>query len=162
MKRRSYRRPSIENALFLHQIVEKHGAEKGYLRNLLEACLDYPFITTHGYTPHKDIFTKAAALLYAVITFHPFVDGNKRTALLLTSLFLALNGYQFEYPSDTVEKTIAIAKGELEIPMIATWLKSKCKRRKIELLPLEIERGELRPQINLKQLFRRRRNKNKV
>ena len=134
MKRKhAYKRPSVDTALIIHRIVEEHGAEKGYSRSILEACLDFPFIDTHGYIPYGDIFSKAAALMYAIITFHPFTDGNKRTALLLTSLFLALNGYQFNYPPDTVKKTIAIAKGELSIQDIAKWIRENSIKKRESL-----------------------------
>ncbi len=163
MKRGPYNRPSIENVLFLHRLVEEYGAERGFSKSLVEACLNFPFTETYRHTPYKDVFAKAAALLYAVISFHPFVDGNKRTALLVTSLFLALNGYQFRYPSDTVEKTIAIAEGKIDIPAIANWLKSNCvKRRKNTIFYIEINEDYLRPQIDLKHLLKRKSDKNKI
>ncbi len=39
-------------------------------------------------------------LLYGIVTGHPFVDGNKRTALIATELFLKINGKELEYSKD--------------------------------------------------------------
>ncbi len=76
MNRRIYKRLSYEDVIYLHSIVEKYGAAKGCNVGLLKACLDYPFIDAYGYKPYRGIFAKAAALLYAIISFHPFADGN--------------------------------------------------------------------------------------
>lgn len=54
----------------------------------------------------------------------------KRTALLATSLFLALNGYEFQYPADSVEKVVAIAEEKLDIPDITRWLRKNSRRTK--------------------------------
>lgn len=40
---------------------------------------------------------KAFQLLRLVVANHPFVDGNKRTALVSTVAFYALNGYDLDY-----------------------------------------------------------------
>jgi death-on-curing protein len=54
---------------------------------------------------------------------HPFVDGNKRTALLATRAFLFLNGYALEpAEQDEVAAMIAIADGSLDESGVAAWL----------------------------------------
>lgn len=35
-----------------------------------------------------------------LVANHPFVDGNKRTALNTVSVFYLLNGYRFEYDNE--------------------------------------------------------------
>lgn len=45
-----------------------------------------------GTPAYRDLYEQAAALLHALATNHPLVDGNKRTAWLATAVFLALNG----------------------------------------------------------------------
>jgi death-on-curing protein len=45
-----------------------------------------------GTSAYEDLHEQAAALLHALATNHPLVDGNKRTAWLATATFLALNG----------------------------------------------------------------------
>jgi death-on-curing protein len=45
-----------------------------------------------GTAAYQDLYEQAAALLHAIATNHPLVDGNKRTAWLAAATFLALNG----------------------------------------------------------------------
>jgi death-on-curing family protein len=45
-----------------------------------------------GTAAYADLYEQAAALLHALATNHPLVDGNKRTAWLAAAVFLAVNG----------------------------------------------------------------------
>jgi death-on-curing protein len=40
-----------------------------------------------------DVIAEAAALWESLSQNHPFVDGNKRTAIAATAAHLAINGY---------------------------------------------------------------------
>jgi death-on-curing protein len=58
-------------------------------RNLILSAIGRPY---SGY--HRPLAHKAAALFQAVALNHGFVDGNKRTAVILTSLFIERSGYR--------------------------------------------------------------------
>lgn len=60
---------------------------------LLNSAVSRPQQTFAGKDVYPDIFHKAAALFESLVTNHPFVNGNKRTAWLATTVFLRLNGY---------------------------------------------------------------------
>ncbi|MGB7960030.1 MAG: hypothetical protein WCF46_09065 [Nitrososphaeraceae archaeon] len=63
------------------------------------------------------------------MTFHTYTAGNKRTGLLITQLFLHLNGYDFSYPKDTSDYVLAIAANEnKDIRKIAKWIKENCAK----------------------------------
>ena len=47
-----------------------------------------------AYEPEADISRLAAAYGFGIARNHPFIDGNKRTALVATRTFLTLNGVQ--------------------------------------------------------------------
>jgi hypothetical protein len=47
------------------------------------------------------VLDKAGAILYSIVRGHSFADGNKRTGLLTTYLFLMYNGYVLRVPPDT-------------------------------------------------------------
>ncbi len=47
-----------------------------------------------------DLATQAATLLWGIAEHQGFVDGNKRTALVVTLTFLALNGYVVDLSED--------------------------------------------------------------
>jgi death on curing protein len=98
----------------LHEVVIKHGAEKGIKsEGMLIACIDKPFTNFYKRNPFPTIFDKAYALLYSIAgPFHPFIDGNKRTAFLVISYFLRVNGYEFNYPNNSYEFINSIARNE--------------------------------------------------
>jgi death on curing protein len=47
-----------------------------------------------GKSPYADIVEIAAAYLFYICKNHPFVDGNKRTAMMSAIVFLRLNGIE--------------------------------------------------------------------
>ncbi len=59
---------------------------------LLASAVHRPRARMFGTAAYEDPHEQAAALLHALATNHPFVDGNKRTAWLATATFLAVNG----------------------------------------------------------------------
>jgi len=95
----------------IHRAFIEIEGEPGYLsEGMIEGCIQRAITYVYGFEPFPTIIMKAAALMYCIIVFHPFVDGNKRTAILATSFFLLFNGYEFTIPNDSVEFTIAIAE----------------------------------------------------
>jgi death-on-curing protein len=62
---------------------------------LLESALDRPR-NLIAHKPRSSLFELAATLCVGIAKNHPFNDGNKRTALLVTRAFLYLNGQELE------------------------------------------------------------------
>lgn len=60
----------------------------------LEATLAAPQATFRGAEPYPTPAAKAAAYLVGIAKGHPFVDGNKRTALAAMDVFLCLSGWK--------------------------------------------------------------------
>lgn len=89
---------------------------------LLESALDRPR-NLYAYGDSPTLFDLAAAYAHGNIRNHPFVDGNKRTGLLASVIFLDLNGYAFE-PAETDVVTIinAVADGNADELLLAKWL----------------------------------------
>ena len=58
----------------------------------------------------ESLHEKAFQLLRLIVANHPFVDGNKRTALMSTRIFYALNGLRFDY-GESRRKPRALARG---------------------------------------------------
>ncbi len=75
------------------------------------------------------LFKKAAFLLYHLaFDAHAFADGNKRTALLSTAAFLAMNSYYLSLDGDEKQVEQArimkeTAEGKTSINFLAKWLK---------------------------------------
>jgi death-on-curing protein len=61
---------------------------------LLESAVAAPQASFAGQSPYKDLAEVAAAYLFYLCRNHPFIDGNKRTALSACIVFLRLNGIE--------------------------------------------------------------------
>lgn len=59
---------------------------------LFASAVHRPRARMFGTAAYADLYEQAAALLHALATNHPLVDGNKRTAWLAAAAFLAVNG----------------------------------------------------------------------
>ena len=73
-----------------------------------------------------DLASLAAAYAFGIARNHPFVDGNKRTALLALVTFLGLNGIDFL--ADEAEAAVMIrdlAAGLVNEEGLARWIRDK-------------------------------------
>lgn len=104
--------------------LRQFGGPEG-LRDLgmLESAVDRPHNKwAYGET---DLAVLAAAYAYGIARNHPFVDGNKRAALLSLVTFLGLNGIDFLADEmDTVATIRALAAGELDEDSLAAWVRA--------------------------------------
>jgi death on curing protein len=95
---------------------------------LLESALDRPR-NLLAHKPRSSMFELAATLCVGIAKDHPFNDGYKRTALLVTRAFLYLNGQALE-PSQAGEVTtlVAVAEGSMGERELVEWLKANSSR----------------------------------
>jgi len=115
-----------EVVLTIHtDLLHRYGGEPGVRdRNLLESALAQPKMTTGRIYLHKTIFDKAAAYGFHVCMNHPFVDGNKRVALVLMDIFLQKNGWEIDsLEEETYSMMISLASGKLNKSQLSSWLK---------------------------------------
>jgi death-on-curing protein len=78
-----------------------------------------------------DIAALAAAYGFGIVRDHPFIDGNKRAALITTELFLAMNGAELVVDdAECVLTVLALAAGELEEAAFAAWLRRHVEPRR--------------------------------
>ncbi|MFC7157723.1 type II toxin-antitoxin system death-on-curing family toxin [Halomarina halobia] len=91
--------PSVDLILDLHeQIVEEGDATEPGVRSedAIASTLQYISEGFFDEVP-QTIHEKAVHLMRLLVADHPFVDGNKRTALRTVVVFYMLNGYTFDY-----------------------------------------------------------------
>ena len=62
----------------------------------LESALDRP--ATHAHYERADLATQAAVLAHGIAEGQPFLDGNKRLALVAMLTFLEVNGFSVPVP----------------------------------------------------------------
>lgn len=92
---------NLEDILFIHsQEIEISGGEPNIRdEEGIKACVNAPKASFDGEYLH-DLFGMAASYIACLTTPHPFVDGNKRTALASALTFLYLNGCEIEESYD--------------------------------------------------------------
>ncbi len=108
--------------LTLAEIIEIHanqiqlyGGQEGTIElGLLQSALAQPEASFAGEWLHEDIFSMAAAYAFHICQNHPFVDGNKRTALASALVFLELNGISLDDPKGKLlGAMLEMAKGKM-------------------------------------------------
>lgn len=113
----------IEIVIAIHEEqLAEHGGGAGLRdRGLLESALDRPRAKWHY--QQAPLAELAAAYAYGLARNHPFIDGNKRTALLAIYTFLGLNGAEFDAPEpEAAAMILALAAGEIDEPALARWV----------------------------------------
>jgi death-on-curing protein len=87
---------------------------------LLFSALARPAASAFGVDAYETIELKAAALITSIARNHALLDGNKRTAWVLTVAFLNINGWDLQMTQDEKFTLIlAVAQGSLELDEIA-------------------------------------------
>jgi death-on-curing protein len=82
---------------------------------LLESAVAAPQASFGGKSPYADLADVAAAYLYYLCKNHPFIDGNKRTALGACIVFLRLNGIEPQADGPEWEAlTLAVAESAID------------------------------------------------
>lgn len=68
----------------------------------IASALEIPSASFFGHEKYKTLEEKTSALFYLVIKNHAFPNGNKRTAIILSLLFLMKNGYWLKLSQDAL------------------------------------------------------------
>jgi death on curing protein len=100
-----------------------HGGAAGLRdQGMLESALDRPK-NKRSYE-NAELPELAAAYAFGLARNHPFVDGNKRTALLALYTFLGVNGIDFDVPeAEAAAMIISLAAGEVSEESLTRWVR---------------------------------------
>jgi death-on-curing protein len=111
--------------------INRYGGQAGVRDlGLLESALSQPEASFAGAWLHKDLYEMAAAYAYHLCQNHPFIDGNKRTALASALVFLELNDVSILDPRGRLKTAmIRVASSKLSKDDVAKLLR-KLPRRK--------------------------------
>ena len=106
----------------IHEEVLKHSGGSAGIRDrgALESAVHRP---QFGY--YADLIEEAAALLESLTMNHPFVDGNKRTALASVETFLDYNDYTISAGSHEIFDFFMknLKTNTFRFPVILEWLR---------------------------------------
>lgn len=96
--------------------IERYGGSHGIRdMNLLSSSAAMPYASFSGEFLHADIYEMAAAYAFHICQNHPFIDGNKRTALAAALVFLELNKVSItDSEGRLYDAMIAVAEGRLD------------------------------------------------
>ena len=118
---------TLNEVLEVHrQVIAQSGGAEGLMHlPALESALAQPQMTFGGEDLYPTLVDKAAALGYALIKNHPFLDGNKRTGHAAMEVFLVLNGYEIHADVEEQEHVILqVAASEIDREEFTTWLRT--------------------------------------
>ena len=106
--------------------IEHYGGTAGTRDiNLLSSAVAMPYASFSGNFLHRDIYEMAAAYAFHICQNHPFIDGNKRTALASALVFLDVNGISIsDSEGKLYEATMDIASGKLKKEEFANILRN--------------------------------------
>ena len=115
---------TAQQVLFIHaRLINTTGGEHG-LRDLglLESAVAKPQATFDSEDRYPDLWHKAVALMASLAQNHPYVDGNKRTAITSAAMFLKLNGYSLQTTNEELERfTLWVVNKRPSLAEIVNW-----------------------------------------
>jgi death on curing protein len=113
---------AVAIAAHAEQLAEHGGGEGVRDLGLLESAMARPQnLAQYG---EPDIAELAASYAFGIARNHPFVDGNKRTAAVVSETFLVLNGGSLlASDAELVVAFVALAAGELSEEELTNWFR---------------------------------------
>jgi len=104
--------------------IAEHGGLPGVRdQGALDAALARP--ENKAAYGEPTVLELAAAYAYGIACNHPFSDGNKRTAFIVSALFLDEQGFAVEASKEEIVRTfLALAAGEMTEEALADWFRS--------------------------------------
>jgi len=114
--------PAVAEAAHAEQLAEHGGGEGVRDAGLMASALARPRnLVVYG---DPDAATLAAAYAFGIARNHPFVDGNKRTAAVVSETFLMLNSYDLTATdAEVVVAFVALAAGEFTEAELTDWFR---------------------------------------
>ena len=115
----------VDLVLAIHDMqIAEHGGGAGVRDpGLLESALTRPLnLAAYG---APETCALAAAYAFGIARNHPFIDGNKRTALVACELFLDLNGVELKADDAAcVAMFLNLAAGDVSEETLTDWLRA--------------------------------------
>ena len=111
--------------------IKRYGGQQG-IRDvgLLESALSQPEASFSGEWLHQDLHEMASAYAYHLCQNHPFLDGNKRTALACALVFLEVNGVMISDPKGLLKnEMLQVASGKIGKAKFAALLQKLPQRK---------------------------------
>lgn len=122
-------RQDVVLAIHAAQLAEHGGLDGVRDRNGLESALASPQNLLAYGNPKPDFAALAAQYAFAIARNQVFVDGNKRTALVVCRTFLLLNGQNLIATNEEkYHAIIKLAEGSTDVDQMAEWIRSRMQK----------------------------------
>ena len=111
---------NLEEVLYIHhRVIEDYGGIHGVRdSHRLKSAV-------HKFSEQTDPLLAASYVVRDIIEYHPFTDGNKRTAVTVMAIYLARNNIALVCsPMKLEEFAVAVAATKMTIHDIAQWLRN--------------------------------------
>ena len=118
---------SLEAVLLIHeQMIRAYGGSDAIRDGgLLESAVEMARAQFGGAYLHDGLASMAAAYLFHLCQNHPFIDGNKRTALAASQVFLRGNGHRLDVEKVALESlTLGVAAGEIRKDAVVAFFRA--------------------------------------
>ena len=127
-----------EDILLIHSGVCRYFDQEPKIKDvgIIGAIAERPDTVLFGHEQYDTVFLKAACLMESMLRWHPFIDGNKRAALMSATVYLQRNGYElrnklsdagFLAGAAANEKTDSESIDKL-VHLISVWLITSSKK----------------------------------
>jgi death-on-curing protein len=95
---------------------------------LLESAIDSAFQTWEGEEMYPSMQEKFCRIAFNIAKNHPFLDGNKRIAVLTMLFLLKINNIEITYTQDELIKIgLGLADGTINYESLLLWVKTHIK-----------------------------------
>ncbi len=114
------------------KFVDMYGIDSTILQpSNIDIAIEAPKRIVFGFNVFPTTTEKAAALLWNILKLHPFVDGNNRTGLASTSIFLEKNGREFTSSTeDEVTACRTTSACTWDMDEVHEWLQNNSRRKR--------------------------------
>lgn len=116
---------TLEEVLAIHfDQIERYGGSHGVRSlDLLLSSIARPQASFGGSDLYKNINEKGASIVHSIILNHPFIDGNKRTAITSLARFLHINGFKLSATDEQIVKfMLKVATNSVSQLDISNWI----------------------------------------
>jgi len=123
---------TVDGVIALHEIALEYGPGLQGIRSqqVLASAVGQAEASAFGEDAYNTIPEKAAAYGFFIAENQPFLDGNKRTAVLAMETFLIANGYEFSEDNETIAKMLEdLGKKIIDQSEFFGWVCNHSRRR---------------------------------
>ena len=116
---------------FHDQLIQTYGGKPGIRdKKLFDSAIEQSKTIYEGEYSHNSLIEMAAAYGYHLCNNHPFMEGNKRIALVTMDIFLQRNGYEIvASEKKTYKIMMQLSSGKLTKQDLTIWLKNNISKR---------------------------------